>query len=95
VVVLAVIAVIGVVIAVIAGAVAVLPRQNRFGVGAQTSYSASATPAAASATPTQAATTAPKPDLPNPVLAAAAPRVIPSKAAVANKIRAVKVKGVT
>jgi serine-type D-Ala-D-Ala carboxypeptidase/endopeptidase (penicillin-binding protein 4) len=98
--VLAVIAAMGVVIGVIAGAVA-LPRQNRYALGAQTSYSAPpapvsapATAAASSASPTQAAT-APKPDLPNPVLAAAGARVVPSKTAVGNRIRAVKVKGVT
>jgi serine-type D-Ala-D-Ala carboxypeptidase/endopeptidase (penicillin-binding protein 4) len=101
-VVLAVSAVIGLVIAVIAGAIAVLPRQNRFAAGAHTSYTAppspdspAATPAAASPTPTAATPTAPKPDLPRPVLAAASPRVVPNKAAVANKIRAVRVKGVT
>ncbi|HEY6812502.1 MAG TPA: D-alanyl-D-alanine carboxypeptidase, partial [Propionibacteriaceae bacterium] len=100
VVVLAAIAVIGVVIGVIAAAVA-LPRQNRYAIGAQTSYSpppasvsAPATPLASSATPTQASTTAPKPDLPNPVLGAASSRAVPNKAAVANKIRAIKVKGV-
>jgi len=98
--VLAVIAAMGVVIGVIAGAVA-LPRQNRYALGAQTSYSAPpapvsapATAAASSASPTQAAM-APKPDLPNPVLAAAGARVVPSKTAVGNRIRAVKVKGVT
>jgi D-alanyl-D-alanine carboxypeptidase/D-alanyl-D-alanine-endopeptidase (penicillin-binding protein 4) len=102
VVVLAVIAVIGVVIAVIAGAIAVLPRQNRFAAGPQTSYTAppspvspAATPAVASPTPTAATPTVPKSHLPRPVLAAASPRVVPNKAAVANKIRAVKVKGVT
>ena len=102
VVVLAVIAVIGVVIAVIAGAIAVLPRHNRFAAGAQTSYPAppspvspAATPAGASPTATAATPTVPKSDLPRPVLAAASPRVVPNKAAVANKIRAVTVKGVT
>ena len=99
--VLAVIAAMGVVIGVIAAAVA-LPRQNRYALGAQTSYSAPpapvsapATAAASSASPTQAAASAPKQDLPNPVLAAAGARVVPSKTAVGNRIRAVKVKGVT
>jgi len=100
VVVLAAIAVIGVVISVVAAAIVVLPRSNRYATGAQTSYSAptsspsttAASAAASSATPTP---TAPEPDLPSPVLAAAVPRVVPNKAAVANKIRAVKVKGVT
>lgn len=102
VVVLAVIAVIGVVIGVIAGAIAVLPRQNRYAVRAQASYTAppspvspAVIPAAASPTPTAATSATPKPDLPRPVLAAAAPRAVPNQAAVANKIRAVKVKGVT
>ena len=99
--VLAVIAAMGVVIGVIAAAVA-LPRQNRYALGAQTSYSAPpapvsapATAAASSASPTQAAASAPKQDLPNPVLAGAGARVVPSKTAVGNRIRAVKVKGVT
>lgn len=101
-VVLAAIAAMGLVVGVVVGAIAVLPRQNRYAVGTQTRYSAPpaavsgpATPAASGASPTQAATTAPSADLPNPVLAVAAPRVVPSKAAVAGKIRAVKVKGVT
>jgi serine-type D-Ala-D-Ala carboxypeptidase/endopeptidase (penicillin-binding protein 4) len=99
VVVLAAIAVIGVVISVVAAAIVVLPRSNRYAIGAQASYgaptsspSAAASGAPSAATPT---TTAPKPDLPSPVLAAAVPRVVPNKAAVASKIRAVKVKGVT
>ncbi|HKN46129.1 MAG TPA: D-alanyl-D-alanine carboxypeptidase/D-alanyl-D-alanine-endopeptidase [Propionibacteriaceae bacterium] len=99
VVVLAAIAVIGVVISVVAAAIVVLPRSNRYAIGAQASYGAptSSPSAAASAAPSAATptTTAPKPDLPSPVLAAAVPRVVPDKAAVANKIRAVKVKGVT
>jgi len=100
VVVLAAVAVIGVVISVIAAAIAVLPRSNRYAIGAQTSYSASPsspTVASASAAPSPGTptTTAPQPDLPSPVLAAAVPRVVPNKAAVANKIRAVQVKGVT
>jgi serine-type D-Ala-D-Ala carboxypeptidase/endopeptidase (penicillin-binding protein 4) len=102
VIVLAAIVAIGVVIGLIATAVAVLPRQNRYAIGSQTSYSpppapvsAPATPAVSSATPTQATTTTtPNPDLPNPVLAAASSRAVPNKAAVANKIRAIKVKGV-
>jgi serine-type D-Ala-D-Ala carboxypeptidase/endopeptidase (penicillin-binding protein 4) len=102
VIVLAVTAAMGVVIGVIAGAIAVLPRQNRFAVGSQTSYSqpppsavsAPTTPAVSGATPTPGTTTAPKSGLPSPVLAAAAPRVVPNKAAVANKIRAITVKGV-
>ena len=99
--VLAVIAAMGVVIGVIAAAVA-LPRQNRYALGAQTSYSAPpapvsapATAAASSSSPTQAATSAPKQDLPNPVMVAAGARVVPSKTAVGNRIRGVKVKGVT
>jgi serine-type D-Ala-D-Ala carboxypeptidase/endopeptidase (penicillin-binding protein 4) len=100
VIVLAVTAAMGVVIGVIAGAIAVLPRQNRFAIGTQTSYSPPSavseptTPAVSGATPTPRTTTAPKSDLPSPVLAAAAPRAVPDKAAVANKIRAIKVKGV-
>jgi D-alanyl-D-alanine carboxypeptidase/D-alanyl-D-alanine-endopeptidase (penicillin-binding protein 4) len=102
VIVLAVTAAMGVVIAVIAGAIAVLPRQNRFAIGTQTSYSpqpasavsAPTTPAVSSPTPTSGTTTAPKSDLPSPVLAAAAPPGVPNKAAVANKVRAINVKGV-
>jgi len=99
---LAAIAAMGLVISVIAAAVVALPRGNRYAIGAQASYSsptalpsapaASASPASSSTT---AASTAPKRDLPSPVLAAASPRVVPNKAAVANKIRAVKVKGMT
>ena len=36
-----------------------------------------------------------EPDLPGPVLAAAAPRVVPDTTAVAARIRAIKVKGMT
>ena len=58
-VVLAAVAVIGVVISVIAAAIAVLPRSNRYAIGAQTSYSAptsspSAIAASASAAPSSA-----------------------------------------
>src|SRR6187431_2069354 len=103
VIVLAAIAAIVVLISVIAGAIAVLPRQNRYAIGSQTSYTAPPAPAASSTTPTAAATTAPtgptptpaKRDLPGPVLAPASPQVVPNKTAVANKIRAVKVKGMT
>ena len=103
-VVLAAVAAIGLVIIVIAGAVAVLPRENRYVVGAQPGDSAPPTaPASTPSTPstpdpssTSSATakpTPPKLDLPSPVLAAASPRVVPDKAAVAARIRAVKVKG--
>jgi D-alanyl-D-alanine carboxypeptidase/D-alanyl-D-alanine-endopeptidase (penicillin-binding protein 4) len=91
---------IGLVVGVIAGAIAVLPRQNRYAVGAQASDSPPPSPAssptavaASSASPSQS--TAPTLDLPSPVLAAAAPRVAPNKAGISSKIRAIKVKGVT
>jgi serine-type D-Ala-D-Ala carboxypeptidase/endopeptidase (penicillin-binding protein 4) len=99
-VVVAVIAAIGLVITVIAGAVAVLPRENRYVVGAQPGDSASTTPASAPSTPAPSSTSSatakpapPKLNLPSPVLAAASPRVVPDKAAVAARIRAIKVKG--
>jgi D-alanyl-D-alanine carboxypeptidase/D-alanyl-D-alanine-endopeptidase (penicillin-binding protein 4) len=99
-VVLAVSAAIGLVIAVIAGAVAVLPRENRYVVWAQRGDSASTSPASPPSTPapssTSSATATPEPsklDLPSPVLAAASPRVVPDKAAVAARIGAIKVKG--
>ena len=98
--VLAVIAAMVVVVSVIAGAIAVFPREHRYAVGVQTSYApppssaSSPTVSAAPTTATPAATPA-KRDLPGPVLAPAPQRVVPNKAAVANKIRAVKVKGMT
>jgi serine-type D-Ala-D-Ala carboxypeptidase/endopeptidase (penicillin-binding protein 4) len=103
VVVVAVIAAIAVVTSVIA-AIAALPRENRFAIGTQTSHSSPIASASAPAAPpvssTSPATTAPTPtpqqqDLPSPILAAAAPRVVPNPTAVANKIRGVKVKGMT
>jgi serine-type D-Ala-D-Ala carboxypeptidase/endopeptidase (penicillin-binding protein 4) len=103
-VVLGVIAAIVVVISVIAAAVLVLPRGNRYAIGAQSGERAAtgpastpstfSTPAASSTNPAPATPTPAKPDLPDPVLAAASPRVVPNKAAVAAKIRAVKVKGI-
>jgi serine-type D-Ala-D-Ala carboxypeptidase/endopeptidase (penicillin-binding protein 4) len=104
VVVVAVIAVIGVVTGVIAAAVAALPRENRYAMGTQTTQSTPVASASAPATPpassTSPATTAPTPtpqqqDLPSPILAAAAPQVVPNPTAVANKIRAIKVSGMT
>jgi serine-type D-Ala-D-Ala carboxypeptidase/endopeptidase (penicillin-binding protein 4) len=99
-VVLAVFAAIGLVITVIAGAVAALPRENRYVIGAQPGDNASTAPASAPGTPapssTSSATAKPAPlklDLPSPVLAAASPRVVPDKAAVAARIQAIKVKG--
>lgn len=102
-VVLAGIAAIGLVITLIAGAVAVLPRENRYVVGAQPGDSASTAPAAPASAPStpapaspSSATAKPAPpklNLPSPVLAAASPRVVPDKAAVAARIRAIKVKG--
>jgi serine-type D-Ala-D-Ala carboxypeptidase/endopeptidase (penicillin-binding protein 4) len=98
--VLAVIAAMVVLIGMIAGAIAVFPREHRYAVGAQTSYAPPPSPAstpivtAAPSTATTAATPA-KADLPGPVLAPAPQRVVPNKTAVANKIRAVKVKGMT
>jgi serine-type D-Ala-D-Ala carboxypeptidase/endopeptidase (penicillin-binding protein 4) len=98
-VVLAAIATIGLVITVIAGAVAVLPR-DRYVLGAQPGANASTTPASPASTPapsnTISATATPAPpklDLPSPVLAAVSPRVVPDKDAVAARIRAIKVKG--
>jgi serine-type D-Ala-D-Ala carboxypeptidase/endopeptidase (penicillin-binding protein 4) len=98
----AVMAAIVVVIGVIAAAITVLPRQNRYAIGAQAGDSASTSPAStpstltspsiSSATPTATPTPA-QHDLPEPVLATASPRVVPDQAAVAAKIQAVKVKG--
>jgi serine-type D-Ala-D-Ala carboxypeptidase/endopeptidase (penicillin-binding protein 4) len=101
VVVVAVIAVIGVVIGVIAGVLAALPRDSRYAIGSQTSHGSPMSPASTptiappSASATTAPPTVPQSDLPSPVLAAAAPRVVPNQAAVASKIRAIKVKGMT
>jgi serine-type D-Ala-D-Ala carboxypeptidase/endopeptidase (penicillin-binding protein 4) len=100
-VVLAAVAAIAVVIGVIAGAVAAFPRGNRYVLGAQASGSAAATPVSIPTTPSattsspQATPAVPKHDLPRPVLAAASSNVVPNKAAVANKVRAIKVKGMT
>jgi serine-type D-Ala-D-Ala carboxypeptidase/endopeptidase (penicillin-binding protein 4) len=95
-------AVIGVAISVIVAAIVALPRENRYAIGAQSSYSsptdvASTPNTSASAPPstTGATAAAPRSDLPSPVLAAASSRVVPNKTAVASKIRAVKVKGMT
>ncbi len=98
--VLAVIAAMVVLISMIAGAIAVFPREHRYAVGAQTSNapppSPASTPSVTAAPST--ATTAPTPakhDLPGPVLAPAPQRVVPNKTAVANRIRTVKIKGMT
>ena len=98
--VLAVIAAMVVLISMIAGAIAVFPREHRYAVGAQTSYAPPPSPASTPSVPAapSTATTAPTPakgELPGPVLAPAPQRVVPNKTAVANKIRAVKVKGMT
>src|SRR6476469_9579714 len=97
--VLAVIAAMVVLISLIAGAIAVFPREHRYAVGAQTSYVPPPSPASApSVTAAPSTATAPTPDkrdLPGPGLAPAPQRVVPNKTAVANKIRAVKVKGMT
>ena len=100
-VVVAVIAVIGVVTSVIAAAIA-LPRENRYAIGPQTNHSSpiasASTPSATPAAASSSAIATPTPqqlDLPSPVLAAAAPRAVPNTTAVANKIRAIKVKGMT
>jgi serine-type D-Ala-D-Ala carboxypeptidase/endopeptidase (penicillin-binding protein 4) len=101
VVVLAAIVVIGVVISVIAAAIVALPRHNRYAIGAQTSYSSPISAPSTPTTPTPSASpaattpTIPKRDLPSPVLAAAATRAVPNKAAIVQKIRGIKVKGVT
>ena len=105
VIVVAVIAAIGVVTSVIAVALAARPRENRFAIGTQTSHSspippASTHPATPATSSTTGAVTTPtptpqEPDLPSPVLAAAAPRVVPNTTALGNKIRAIKVKGMT
>jgi len=97
---LAVIAAIVVLISVIAGAIALLPREHRYALGAQTSYTAAPSPISAASAPPAPSTATPSPtpakrDLPGPVLAPAAPRIVPNKTAVANKVRAVKVKGMT
>ena len=99
-VILAVLAGIVVLISVIAGAIAVLPHENRYALGAQSSYTAPPSPISSPTTPPAISTTtaSPRPakrDLPGPVLAPASPRVVPNQTAVANKVRAVKVKGMT
>jgi D-alanyl-D-alanine carboxypeptidase/D-alanyl-D-alanine-endopeptidase (penicillin-binding protein 4) len=103
-VVLGVTAAIVVVISLIAAAIVVSPRENRYAIGAQAGESAAtapvsapsmlSTPAPSSTNPATVAPTPPQQDLPDPVLAAASPRVVPNKTKVAAKIRAIKVKGV-
>ena len=103
-VVLGVLAAIVVVISVVAGAIVVLPHDNRYAVGLRPGESASSAPvstpsnsttaAPAASNPATATPTPPKQNLPDPVLAAASLRVVPNKTAVAAKIRAIKVKGV-
>jgi serine-type D-Ala-D-Ala carboxypeptidase/endopeptidase (penicillin-binding protein 4) len=93
-----------VVISLIAAAIVVLPREHRYAVGAQPGESVATapasppdtlgTPAATGPGPATATTTPPQQQLPDPVLAAVSPRVVPNKAKVAAKIRAIKVKGV-
>src|SRR4029453_16331099 len=93
-----------VVISLIAAAIVVLPRGHRYAVGAQPGESAATAPTSAPITvstpapsDTNPATATPTPaqqDLPDPVLAAVSPRVVPDKAKVAARIRAIKVKGV-
>jgi D-alanyl-D-alanine carboxypeptidase/D-alanyl-D-alanine-endopeptidase (penicillin-binding protein 4) len=98
--VLAVNAAMVVLISMIAGAIAVFPREHRYAVGPHTSYAPPPSPASTpsvSVAPSTA-TTAPTPaegELPGPVLAPAPQRVVPNKTAVANKIRTVKLKGMT
>jgi serine-type D-Ala-D-Ala carboxypeptidase/endopeptidase (penicillin-binding protein 4) len=102
-VVLGVTAAIVVVISLIAAAIVVLPRENRYAIGAQSGESAATAPAGtpsmlstsapSSANPATAAPTPPEHDLPDPVLAAVSPRVVPNKAKVAAKVRSTKVKG--
>jgi serine-type D-Ala-D-Ala carboxypeptidase/endopeptidase (penicillin-binding protein 4) len=96
--VLAVIAAMVLLISMIAGAIAVFPREHRYAVGAQTSYAPPPSPASTpsvTAAPSTAAPTPAKGELPGPVLAPAPQRVVPNKTAVGNKIRTVKVKGMT
>jgi serine-type D-Ala-D-Ala carboxypeptidase/endopeptidase (penicillin-binding protein 4) len=104
VVVVAVIGVIAVVTSVIVAAIAALPRENRYAIGTQTTHSSPIASPSAVATPpassTSSATTAPTPtpqqqDLPSPILAVADPRVVPNPTAVANKVGAIKVNGMT
>jgi D-alanyl-D-alanine carboxypeptidase/D-alanyl-D-alanine-endopeptidase (penicillin-binding protein 4) len=103
-VVLGVTAAIVVVISLIAAAIVVLPRENRYAIGAHAGESASNAPVSTPSAPSAAAPSATNPesatptplqqDLPDPVLAAMSPRVVPNKAKVAAKIRAIKVKGI-
>jgi len=96
--VLAVIAAMVLLISMIAGAIALFPREHRYAVGAQTSYAPPRSPASTpsvTAAPSTAAATPAKGELPGPVLAPAPQRVVPNKTAVGNKIRTVKVKGMT
>jgi len=102
VVVLAVVAAIAVVISVVALALVVLPRENRYAIGNQPgnsgSASAAGTPSVSTQVASNASSAAPTPqrlDLPGPVLAAVSPRVVPNNVAVTNKIRAIKVPGAT
>ena len=100
-VVLGVTAAIVVVISVVAGAIVVLPHDNRYAVGLRPGESASSAPintpsnsttaAPAASNPATATPTPTKQNLPDPVLAAASLRVVPNKTAVAAKIRAIKV----
>jgi serine-type D-Ala-D-Ala carboxypeptidase/endopeptidase (penicillin-binding protein 4) len=93
-----------VVISLIAAAIVVLPREHRYAIGAQPGESVAtapaspletlSTPAATGPGPATATTSPPQQQLPDPVLAAVSPRVVPNKAKVAAKIRAIKVKGV-
>jgi D-alanyl-D-alanine carboxypeptidase/D-alanyl-D-alanine-endopeptidase (penicillin-binding protein 4) len=90
-----------VLISVIAGAIVAFPRENRYAVGVQPGDSASTSAAVSPTTPTPSSTSptpaTPKPpqrDLPNPVLAAAAPKTVPNKAKVVARVRSIKVKGV-
>jgi serine-type D-Ala-D-Ala carboxypeptidase/endopeptidase (penicillin-binding protein 4) len=93
-----------VVISLIAAAIVALPRENRYALGAQPGESVATAPASAPSTLSTPAPSSPSPttatpapaeqELPDPVLAAVSPRVVPNKAKVAAKIRAIKVKGV-
>ncbi len=96
---LAVIAVICVVIGVIAGATAVLSRENRYAIGTQATNSsptvAATTPITPASNPSAITATPPAPNLPSPVLAASGAQIVPNNTAVSKKIRAIRVKGMT
>jgi serine-type D-Ala-D-Ala carboxypeptidase/endopeptidase (penicillin-binding protein 4) len=98
-VVLAVIAVMGVVIGVVAGAITVLSRENRYATGTQATHSsptaAARPPSTSVSNPSPTTAAPPAPNLPSPVLAAAGPQIVPNNAAVTKRIRAIKVKGMT